>query len=70
MIFFSMARVVSLMLLLFTSTMAANDKYYNVLSLESAQYKGLLTAEFISSMETRAYHMAVEGKCEIGPRKQ
>lgn len=48
--------------------LAKEEKFYNILSLEAAQAKGILTAEFVDFMETQAHHLAVEGKCLHEPR--
>ena len=48
----------------------ANAKeYYNILSLDSAQYKGLITANFVAHMEDVAYELAMEGQCLPAERK-
>ena len=41
----------------------AGEPRYNILSLDSAKYKGYLTANFVSYMETRAYLTAVRDRC-------
>ena len=38
-------------------TAAASDRY-NILSLDSAKYKGQMTARFVSYIEQNAYHTA------------
>jgi len=41
---------------------------YNILSLNSATYKGTITAEFIDFMERRAYKISLDKQC-IQPRE-
>lgn len=36
------------------------EGFYNILSLDSARYKGLITANFIQHMEKSAYEIALE----------
>jgi len=36
---------------------------FNILSLDSAKYKGYMTANFVNYMETRAYLTAQRDKC-------
>ena len=43
--------------------MAAASARYNILSLDSAQYKGVMTANFVEYMERKAYLLAEEHKC-------
>ena len=43
----------------------AESKTYNILSLDSAKYAGLMTAEFIAYMERRAYYIGTNIKCAV-----
>ena len=40
-----------------------NAKMYNILSIDSASYKGRMTASFIDYMEKKSYFIAVRDKC-------
>ena len=42
---------------------AAAQERYNILSLDSAKYKGILTANMIEYMEQKAYMTAIRDEC-------
>lgn len=47
--------------------MTPNEKRYNILSLDGASYKGIMTAQFVDYFEDRAYMTATRRRC-IAPR--
>lgn len=53
----------------FVQAAASAKKYYNILSLESSQYKGLITAEFIQFLELEAYKIGIAKQCLKEPRQ-
>jgi hypothetical protein len=53
--------MVSRYLLLIGSALAAQR--YNILSLDSARYKGLMTSKMIDYMEMKAYQTAIRDNC-------
>lgn len=64
---------ISVLLLLATSCItaeAATNKRYNVLSIGSKQYYGLLTARFIDYMEKKAYFIAKSNDCLVNDERE
>ena len=41
----------------------ATAKNFNILSLDSAKYAGLMTSEFLAYMERRAYFIGLNTQC-------